>query len=562
MFESHGAGSGDSETDTALSAAELATWVTRLRAVNTGADDPELIDQITELERIKSACAAAQAALTAAFVASRTAGLTQTELKKEGAHRSIGAEIALARRDSPFRGNRHVGLARALTREMPHTLHALRSGTISEWRATLLVRETACLSVGDRAAVDRELGPRLGSMGDQQTAQAAAIIAQRLDAASCVKRHRKAVGDRRVSIRPAPDTMAYLTALLPVTHGVAVYAALTRHADTGAATGDTRSRGQLMADELVHRITTPTAATPTSGAGMPTTATRGAGRAHPAGQPGERVPDPEHTDLSPAPSDHHNTNHRDTNGRDTNGRDTNGRDTNGRDTNGRDTNHRDSEDPATTARDTDIDDIDHVDDIDQPDGVGLDGVGPVPPGVGIDIHLVMTDRTLLGDDTEPAILLGYGPIPAPIARQLIRGAPPETRTFLRRLYTQPDTGQLITGDTRRRVFNHSMRQFLIARDRTCRTPWCDAPIRHADHVTAHHRDGHTTIDNGQGLCERCNYTKESPGWHSTIDPDSTGITITTPTGRTTRSEPPPPPRSQPWPLTNCDATLTQPAAAS
>ncbi len=247
-----------------VSSAELARFVDRLAAVNVAAGDAELIDQITELERIKSACAAAQAALTVAFVTSRTAGLTATQLKEEGTHRSIGAQVALARRDSPFRGGRHVGLAKALIREMPHTYRALRTGTISEWRATLLVRETACLTTADRGIVDTELAPRLASMGDRRTAHAAALIAQRLDAASCVKRNRKATGDRRVSIRPAPDTMAYLTALLPVGQGVAVYAALTRHADLGTATGDPRGRGQLMADELVHRITTPASPAPGS----------------------------------------------------------------------------------------------------------------------------------------------------------------------------------------------------------------------------------------------------------------------------------------------------------
>jgi hypothetical protein len=62
----------------------------------------------------------------------------------------------------------------------------------------------------------------------------------------------KAVGERTVTIRPAPDTMTYVTALLPVAQGVAVYAALTRSADT---TFDDRSRGQVMADTLVERVT-------------------------------------------------------------------------------------------------------------------------------------------------------------------------------------------------------------------------------------------------------------------------------------------------------------------
>ena len=67
----------------------------------------------------------------------------------------------------------------------------------------------------------------------------------------------KAEGDRRVSCRPAPDLMTYVTALVPVAWGVAVYAALVKHAAAAKAAGDPRSRGQLMADEFVSRITAP-----------------------------------------------------------------------------------------------------------------------------------------------------------------------------------------------------------------------------------------------------------------------------------------------------------------
>src|SRR5690349_23300377 len=38
---------------------------------------------------------------------------------------------------------------------------------------------------------------------------------------------------------------------------------------------------------------------------------------------------------------------------------------------------------------------------------------------GIDISLVMTDRTLLQADSEPARLTGYGTVPAKWARELI-----------------------------------------------------------------------------------------------------------------------------------------------
>ena len=131
---------------------------------------------------------------------------------------------------------------------MPHTLAALEQGQLSEWRATLIVRESACLDVEDRRALDAELcgdPAGLDGMGDARVAATAKAIAYRLDPHAVVDRAAKAETERTVTIRPAPDTMTYLTALLPVAQGVSVYAALRREADT---TFDGRSRGQVMAD--------------------------------------------------------------------------------------------------------------------------------------------------------------------------------------------------------------------------------------------------------------------------------------------------------------------------
>src|ERR1700757_4384331 len=97
-------------------------------------------------------------------------------------------------------------------------------------------------------------------MGEGGIAAAAKEIAYRLDAQAVVDRAARAPEERTVTIRPAPDTMTYVTALLPVAQGVGVYAALKRAADT---TFDGRSRGQIMADTLVERVTGRSAATPT-----------------------------------------------------------------------------------------------------------------------------------------------------------------------------------------------------------------------------------------------------------------------------------------------------------
>jgi hypothetical protein len=196
-----------------------------------------MIEQLRELEDLKSAAAAKQAEIAVAFDLSQrraqaAAGVPAAEL---GA--GVGAQIALARREPPARDGRLLGLAKALVTEMPRTLAALESGQLNEWRATLLVRETACLSVADRCAVDEEIAADTGSLagaGDRALTAAVRAAAYRRDPHSVARRASHAATERSVSLRPAPETMTYLTALLPVAQGVAAHAALTRHAETPA----------------------------------------------------------------------------------------------------------------------------------------------------------------------------------------------------------------------------------------------------------------------------------------------------------------------------------------
>ena len=460
-----------------LSAADIAAFVDRLADSDVGGADAANIDEIAQLERLKSACSARQARVTHRFATSQLQAAATTKRDPDEVRRSIASQVALARKDSPVRGNRHVGFARAMVEEMPHTFQALQDGEISEWRATLVVRETACLTVEHRGVVDAELAGRLGELGDKQTAGAAARIGQRLDPQAWVKRYRKAVSERRVSIRPAPDLMTYVTAFLPMAQGVAVHAALTRHANCAKASGDERGRGQIMADEFVARVTqTATSATGpdgTRGESADTADPDSAGRAMPIGRPPRmtsRVERPSLLDSSTVPAD---PDHAET--------------CTTTDTSGTDTGSEDASDAKATTP--------------APEGF--------PPGTNIDIQLIMTDRSLFDGDNEPAHLTGYGPIPAPLARRLLRDAGPTIKAWVKRLYTDPETKHLITGDSRSRFFTHSLRQFLIARDQICRTPYCDAPIRHIDHIDSRNNGGATDLTNGQGKCERCNYVKES-----------------------------------------------------
>ena len=193
--------------------AELRDWLARLAGPLDGAAP---LDEIGLLEQVKAACAARQARLTVAFDESQREAQCVAGVPARRQGRGVAEQVALARRESPTQGSRHLGMAKALVREMPNALHALESGQVSEWTATVLVRETACLAADDRRRVDAQLAERLPSMTAQGAQREAWAAACRIDPQAAVARHRRAVADRHVSVRPAPEAMTYLTALLPV----------------------------------------------------------------------------------------------------------------------------------------------------------------------------------------------------------------------------------------------------------------------------------------------------------------------------------------------------------
>jgi HNH endonuclease len=128
-----------------------------------------------------------------------------------------------------------------------------------------------------------------------------------------------------------------------------------------------------------------------------------------------------------------------------------------------------------------------------------------------------------------------------LARNLLRPLDDDTRAWVRRIFTDPCTGLVSAIDPKRRRVTGALREAIIVRDQWCRVPWCGAPIRHVDHVTSVEYGGETTEANTQGLCEACNYAKQAPGWRTTPSPRGAGVSveITTPTGHTYESRPPP-----------------------
>jgi hypothetical protein len=235
------------------------------------------------------------------------------------------------------------------------------------------------------------------------------------DRAAYVARGRTARKDRRVGLRPAPDTMSVLSGLLPVEQGVACLAALRKHTDAVVAAGDARTRDQIMADTLVERVT---------------------------GQ----------------------------------------------------------------ARAEDVD---------------------------VEVGIVLPVDALIDPDGAAAEVTGHGPIPAPIAHDILDNT--RGRRWWRRLFTTP-AGGLVGADPRRRCFDGVLAHLIRVRDGgRCRDPFCDAPIRHLDHIHPYRAGGPTSLGNGRGVCVRGNHVRELPGWRVELVHDGRGrhphtVRTTTPTG--------------------------------
>ncbi|WP_243636690.1 DUF222 domain-containing protein [Rhodococcus sp. Eu-32] len=227
--------------------------------VDRSLDNATRIEQITALERIKSAAVAAQATLTADLDSATRVQRAADGVPASRRSRGIAAQIGLARMDSPHRGGTHLGQARILLEDMPHTLARLAAGDLNEWRVNLIVKEIVCLDKADRQAIDVELCSSvttLAGLSDKAVSARAAGLAAERDAAAIVARARKAPEQRSVTSRPAPDSMAYLTSLLPMKQAISIHATLMRDAQQAISdgAGGDRTRNQIMADLLTERV--------------------------------------------------------------------------------------------------------------------------------------------------------------------------------------------------------------------------------------------------------------------------------------------------------------------
>jgi hypothetical protein len=129
-------------------------------------------------------------------------------------------------------------------------------------------------------------------------------------------------------------------------------------------------------------------------------------------------------------------------------------------------------------------------------------------GRPVRVELVIDIATALGLAENPCELIGYGPIPANVGRELAAGS--EWQRFL----VDPDDGHLL--DVGCRIYRPSQRltDFIVARDRRCRFPSCTRRASRCDidHSIPHRQGGETSRKNCGCLCRRHHRMKTFGGW--------------------------------------------------
>lgn len=376
----------------------------------TGFTEAELIDQIAQLQSLQTSLAALQTARIRAFARARAAAHTASgTVEPDKLDRGIRAQVALATRTSPTVAAGRVRVARDLHDGLDHVRGLHTAGALNAEAAAAIAGATDHLDGAERAQVDRRLAEHdLTCLGLGRIRDLARSLAAQVSPRKFHDRARDARTDRRVTVRPAPDGMAYLSAYLPLEQAVGCLAALTT-AHTAASISPeplTRGRGQFLADTLVERLT---------------------GAEH-AGE----------ADLQ--------------------------------------------------------------------------------------IQVLVPLEVLVDPDSPlPLEIPGYGPVPADLL------ATARGRMTWRRLTTR--RGTVVGGDSRQRNFTGFLADVIRARTRNrCAEPYCDAPIRHIDHIRRVTDGGATDLDTGRGVCEFHNHVREQPGWR--VERTPVGVTTTTPTGHT------------------------------
>jgi hypothetical protein len=448
--------------------------------------DADLVDSIIAWDRVVAWAGARQAAMLAEFAERRPDTSPKNPQHAEFVlDRFAADEIGLALLLS--RGTAQVRLcqARRLGMELAATRQLWEDGLVEDRKVRAICDATEHLSPEVATAVQNRVldrAPHL-TLAQLRAALVRAVIA--VDPEGANERHRQARKDRRVALNAEQDGMSSLWALLSAPDALSAYQWLTSLA-RGLGSDDARGMDARRADLLVALLTGQlTYARTTDDSTEQGEQAGQVGQVGQVGQP-EGQAEPAGAQATETPSG------------------------------------STSKDAAANAGGGAA----------TPPPTVWSGPPPRPvnPSKPL-VQVVMAHSTLIGADNQPCELVGYGPVPADLAREIAADA------VWRRLITDPLSGTLL--DYGEKVYKPpaGLANFVRARDGYCRSPICrrralDAEL---DHVVPWPK-GPTCEPNLASGCTHDHHCKHAPGWQVIARPGGL-IEWITPTGHRYASEP-------------------------
>jgi len=227
----------------------------------------EELARLEELVTLRNSIDAEIADTTRAYaraeVDARLDQIAAEHVTVEQVEASIVDRLGRALRVSPTRARAQLRIGRDLHTGLDRLRESFGAGEIDQPKVTAIVAAAAHLDATERAEVDAKLAAHnLHTLGLRRVTDLTRMIVAEVAPEKFTERARAARRDRHVTISPAGDGMALLRAYLPAEQGIACYAALRKAVTEHWVSSDpvTRTRGQIMADTLVERLTgtTPT----------------------------------------------------------------------------------------------------------------------------------------------------------------------------------------------------------------------------------------------------------------------------------------------------------------
>jgi uncharacterized membrane protein YgcG len=452
-------------------------------------DDPvqrvadRALDVLAVVGRSEAKMAAVKAEAVAVFAAATAVlnGPASSPQEATAQDRSLVAEVGCVLAIGDRAAGTLLAESHALTTSLPRCLAALRSGTISWAHARTMVEQTASL---DRAAAaimeahfldpdapDAARGCPVGEMPAYRFKAKARGWRERHHPESLEKRHAKGVADRRVEFWPDSDGMAWVAGYLPADQASAIRNRLRAIARGMQGPDEPRTMPELCADIFSDGLLN-------SGAG-----------------------------INPGNSSGGNGDGGASGGENSTG-------------NGEGSSSENGGGGSESW-----------------EGSSGGGEGTAPGGsssVRAQVLVTVPVFSLMGLTEEPAVLDGFGPIPASMARDLVANG---AGSFYRVLVDPRDGAPLEIGRTSYRV-GKAMRNWLRLRDGKCPFPGCNNSSldNEADHILAWHKGGTTGVSNLGQPCPKHHKLRHTSGWKPTPATKTEPPGWTSPTGRHYKSE--------------------------